>query len=273
MRCHPDYVLIMIGTNDVRAIYKDRWSKKIQRTWKLPQVPSLENYEYNLKQILTDIQDMSPLTTIGVCTLPPMGEDLKSEANELVRKANVIIEKTVNSFDQKCTVVPIYEKFESILEKKPNKKSALSVDYFFPVCFVMSAFFHLLPGFVTWKTLSKPFGHLLLSDALHLNERGAETVNEVIVDWLFKNNIPKAIAAKQWYRKYTTSFFDKSRPSSIGMCNARICPPNQLKLFTHVEITTLLNQLQKNRWVLVLGRPHRHRWSRYRKSSSYPSWS
>lgn len=197
MRCHPDYVLIMIGTNDVRAIYKDRWSKKIQRTWKLPQVPSLENYEYNLKQILTDIQDMSPLTTIGVCTLPPMGEDLKSEANELVRKANVIIEKTVNSFDQKCTVVPIYEKFESILEKKPNKKSALSVDYFFPVCFVMSAFFHLLPGFVTWKTLSKPFGHLLLSDALHLNERGAETVNEVIVDWLFKNNIPKAIAAKQ----------------------------------------------------------------------------
>eukprot|EP00527_Entomoneis_sp_CCMP2396_P002606 CAMPEP_0198140110 /NCGR_PEP_ID=MMETSP1443-20131203/3323_1 /TAXON_ID=186043 /ORGANISM="Entomoneis sp., Strain CCMP2396" /LENGTH=346 /DNA_ID=CAMNT_0043802439 /DNA_START=94 /DNA_END=1134 /DNA_ORIENTATION=+ len=196
MQCHPDYMLIMIGTNDVLAMYKSSWAKSIQSTWSLPRKPSIENFGYNLQAILTDIQEMSVNTTIGVCTLPPVGENLQSEANQWVKKVNVIIEKTVNSCNAKCTIVPIFEQFETILEKKPNKAKALSADYFFPVSVIMCALYHLLPGMVTWNSMSKLFGHLLLSDGVHLNERGRDTVVEVIVDWLLRNNIAKAVAVK-----------------------------------------------------------------------------
>lgn len=196
MNCYPDYVLLLIGTNDVRAMYKPAWAKRMVSTWELPQTPTLENYEYNLREILDFIQETSINTHIGVCTLPPMGENLAAPANDWVRKANVVIEKTVNSYNQKCTVVPLYERFESILEKKPNKQNSWSVDYFFPVAVMMNFLFHLMPGFFTWNSLSKPFGNLLLSDGLHLNDYGSDTVTEVVIEWLLANNIAKSIAVK-----------------------------------------------------------------------------
>mmetsp|Transcript_1794 Transcript_1794/g.4243 ORF Transcript_1794/g.4243 Transcript_1794/m.4243 type:complete len:347 (+) Transcript_1794:69-1109(+) len=196
MNCYPDYVLILIGTNDVRAMYKPSWAKTMVSTWKLPEAPNLKNYEHNLRGIIDFIQEDSINTQIGVCTLPPMGENLEAPANDWVRKANVVIEKTVNSYDQKVSLVPLYEQFESILEKKPNKQKSLSVDYFLPIATAMCGIFYLLPGFFTWNTMSKPFGNLLLSDGLHLNERGKDVLVETVLEWLMNSNIAKTIAVK-----------------------------------------------------------------------------
>lgn len=200
LKCHPDYILILLGTNDVRAMYNKTWNRRLVKTWSLPEPITLQTYENNLKSIIDTIQQHSIQTFIGVCTLPPLGEDLKSTANEYVRKANIIIEKTVNNCNEKCTIVPLYSKMEAILEKKPNKNNkwgSLSVDYYLPLNIIMTTLYTLLPGMISWNTLSKPFGNLLLSDGLHLNDTGRDVVVDTVVEWLLQNNIAKAIAVKR----------------------------------------------------------------------------
>ena len=196
LNCSPDYILIFIGTNDVRAMYSAAWAKQVVRVNALPQVPTLGILEANLKGMIEYIQREQMQTQIGVCTLPPMGEDLTTPANDWVRKANTVIEKTVNGFNEKCTLVPVYNRFESILEKKPNKSRGVKVDNFFAVACYMGMLYHLFAGVFTWDGLSNQFGHLLLSDGLHLNDRGKDIVVDLVVEWLMTNNIAKAIAVK-----------------------------------------------------------------------------
>ncbi|KAL7570194.1 hypothetical protein ACA910_020026 [Epithemia clementina (nom. ined.)] len=196
LNCSPDYILILIGTNDVRAMYKEAWAKQVVKINALPQVPSLENYESNLRAIIDHIQTQQMQTQIGVCTLPPLGEDLSSPANDWVRKVNTVIEKTVNSFNDKCSVVPVFQRFESILEKKPGKGKGISVDHFMVVAFFMNLIYHMLPGMVTWNALSKLVGNILLTDGVHLNDNGKDIIVDLVVEWLMTKNVAKAIAVK-----------------------------------------------------------------------------
>jgi len=193
LNCHPDYILLCIGTNDMLAIYNKAFAKCITSINELPQDPTMQIFEKNLCGILSFIQKSSPLVQIGVCTLPPMGENLKSAANQVIRQANDIIYKVTSSCEDKVTVVPVYEKFEAILEKK--RRGGLPVDLFFPVALFMNPLYHVLP-FFTFNMLSAPFGHSLLSDGLHLNENGRDEMVELVVEWLVKKNIAKAIAVK-----------------------------------------------------------------------------
>jgi lysophospholipase L1-like esterase len=196
--CHPDYILLWIGTNDVRAVYKQSWSKEVVRINDLPLAPTLDGFERNLKGIVDFIRQSSPTVQIGICTLPPMGEDLKSKANAVVRKANDIIERVAGSDGEKTTLIPVFGRLEAILEKKRRSWNTPSVDWFFWISVVMNPLFHVIPFFswCNWNSLSKPFSHAILNDGLHLNEHGRDEVVDLIVDWLLKKNIAKAIAVK-----------------------------------------------------------------------------
>lgn len=195
LSCHPDFVLVMIGTNDMRGVYSKTWGRRIKALNDLPDVPTMESFERNIKGILDFLHKASPLLQIGVCTLPPMGEDLKHKANQVVRDANEIIERVVSQAEGKVTLVPIYANMEAVLEKKAKRFMSLSVDYFFPVLAVLFPIYHFLPIF-SWNTLSSWVGNTLLLDGLHLNEQGRDIVVDAIVQWLVTANVAKAIAVK-----------------------------------------------------------------------------
>jgi acyl-CoA thioesterase-1 len=191
---YPDYMMIMIGTNDVRAMYKKSWGKDISRINTLSQVPTMALLERNLTEILHFIDQSSPNVKIALCTLPPMGEDLKAKSNDLIREANQIIERVGANYGETCTVIPVFSCFEAILEKK--RKGGLPVDAFFPLSIIMNLLFHNLGIFFSWDRLSTMVGNKILTDGLHLNETGAYEVVDQIVDWLVKSNVAKAIAVK-----------------------------------------------------------------------------
>lgn len=195
LSCQPDFILLWIGTNDVRAIYKRAWAREVVSINNLPQKPTMEQLERNLKGILDFIRQSSPMVQIGICTLPPMGEDLKAPANKVVREANELIEKVVAAQGEGCTVIPVFERFESILEKKRRSRNTPPVDYFCYLAFFMNPLYIAVP-FLDWNKLSAPFSHKLLSDGLHLNENGKDEVVGLVVDWLMKKNVAKAIAVK-----------------------------------------------------------------------------
>lgn len=192
--CHPDYIVLWIGTNDVIGIYNKSAGRKIQAMNEQPRELSLEGLERNLKQILSFVHQCSPLIQIGVCTLPPLGENLRSEPNKVVRKANEIIEKVVQDHGNKCTVIPVFQRLETIIEKMPHKSMPSSL---FPVAtLIANAIFHLIPFPLSWNMISMMFGNTVLIDGVHLNERGGDEVVDAITDWLIQTGVAKAIAVK-----------------------------------------------------------------------------
>jgi lysophospholipase L1-like esterase len=195
LNVYPDFIMIMIGTNDVQAMYKPSWCKNVMRINELPEAPTMHVLERNLTGILHFIEEASPKVEIGLCTLPPMGEDLKSAANNLVRKANEVIERVAAAAGEKVTVIPVFAQLESVLEKHRQRWS-LPIDYWTLACGLQNPIYHVLTMFSSWNFLSRPFGFYVMSDGLHLNERGRDVVVDLVVEWLNRKNVAKAIAVK-----------------------------------------------------------------------------
>jgi len=188
IRLKPDFVTIMIGTNDARGHIHEPWANELVYFWKLKvENPfSLENYEKNLEQIVNVLLESTD-AVIAVCSLPPIGENFDSKANQTVIDFNNIIHqvverKRVNKFCDRLYFLDVFqvlrEKCDSSNESEPTKLKMML--YFFVVEFL----YHLLK--VPRKYGSKLFGMSILSDTVHLNENGADEVTEVISQWILK---------------------------------------------------------------------------------------
>jgi lysophospholipase L1-like esterase len=189
--CNPDYVLIMIGSNDVRCFYKPLWSWHEQLVWKLPEAPTLEGLKRHIQEMVRRILDSSSSLEVGLCTLPPMGEDLVHPANVWIKRSNIVIEKIATSNKSRCTLIPIHEAMEkAIRAETTTTRKKPSVDHFVERGIIM-AVARLLFG-LSWNAVSKPSGNVVLAgDSIHLNERGRDIVSDLVVSWLNKKNALK----------------------------------------------------------------------------------
>ncbi|GKY97829.1 hypothetical protein MPSEU_000741000 [Mayamaea pseudoterrestris] len=192
--CYPDFIMIWIGTNDVRAMYCASWGKQVVSMNNLPERPNMATFERNLTGILDFIRKSSPVVKVALCTLPPMGEDLRSGANALIREANEVIERVAKT-DEKCVVIPVFDRLEEYLHKNRRGKRIVPVEMQPLLMLAMAPMYHVARLF-NWNALSAMVGNKLLTDELHLNERGADIVVDLIVQWLLSASVAKAIAVK-----------------------------------------------------------------------------
>ena len=88
--CYPDYILLWIGCNDIHAVANPAFGKYITNVNKLGSTPTMQSYAAEVSGILDFLEQSSPNVKIGLCTLAPLGEDLKSAPNQLIREANEI---------------------------------------------------------------------------------------------------------------------------------------------------------------------------------------
>ena len=86
----PDFITIMIGTNDVNATMSDRNRIRYRSFNHLPAEATLAWYEENLRQIVARLKTETP-ARIALLTLTPIGEDLAHEANEKINRYNEVI--------------------------------------------------------------------------------------------------------------------------------------------------------------------------------------
>jgi lysophospholipase L1-like esterase len=210
LNCHPDFIFIMIGTNDVLCMHHGEKSLVTKHLCNInqlntggpnSQIPTLKTLERNLSGILNHLYQASPRVQIGLATLPPMGENLTCSSNQLVRQANVVIERVAAAYPgpkDNISVIPVYSSLEAKLEKSSRRQLTLSADYFIPVSMWMCFLFYIpvFAGFLTWNTLARVVGNTVLSDGIHLSENGRDVIVELVVDWLNKKNVAKAIAVK-----------------------------------------------------------------------------
>ena len=209
LECHPNYLVILLGTNDVLGMHLPWYGDHLRTAWKLrEEEPSWDRLEKNLSELLQACDEYSKASPkhcdplqVALVTLPPLGEDLTHPANRMVKQANSIILKLVKSsstHQSSCQVevVPLFESMERHLRThetshKDSKLWAFSIDRWYMVAMFMAPFRHILK--LKWTTMSKWFGFELCADPLHLNERGAEILRDLVVKWLLQKNVETMI--------------------------------------------------------------------------------
>lgn len=175
--CNPSYAIILIGTNDVNATLDDSKKKKYIETMNLPREPEKGWYRDNLKEIIKTLRSKTN-AKIAILSLPLIGEEVNSTANNRILEYNNIIKYL--SDEMQLTYLPLYEKqIDYIKDKKITKDACESSD----TLVIKAVAFHYLLG-KSWDQISEMNGFNLTTDCLHFNGKGAGMISDLIGEFL-----------------------------------------------------------------------------------------
>ena len=183
LACKPDIVTIMIGSNDVMASFDKNSGERYKNNNKLPEIPTFERY----KELLPELIDrLKTVPKIAICTLPPVGEYKDSSINNHINKFNEFIRLT--AFDKNITLLPVSDLIWTELD---NRAYPLKNDYdpnIFPIIRrIFGGIFHHYIFKKSWHSISKSKGQWVLFDQIHLNERGAGVVFNLVRKYISSN--------------------------------------------------------------------------------------
>ena len=178
--CRPDVVVVLIGTNDVNALVSEEKLKSYMREQKLPQRPDAAFFRRHLSAVVTRL-GAETKARIGVMSLPPIGEDLTSEANRRIIAYSEIVADVVKK--NGATYLPLREAFWKTLETKPagtrKPRDCAAGNYPITAAVVRR---YLLGR--SWDSISENNGFQVLTDCLHLNSRGAALVADMAAGFI-----------------------------------------------------------------------------------------
>jgi len=170
INCSPDIIILMIGSNDAMASFNKKSGERYKSNNKLPEIPTFENYQKLLLQILDRVNGISK---IALCTLPPIGENKDSAINEHLRKFNDFIELTANN--KNITLIPVSKLLWDDLSKRTYPiKSDYDPNSLPIIRRIYGGMVHHYIFKKPWDEIAKTKGQWLLFDQIHLGERAAK---------------------------------------------------------------------------------------------------
>lgn len=197
LKLKPKVVTLMIGSNDTKALAVPNCGIDSKHRMNLPQIPTLDFFEKNLKEVLQLLYNgLSSNSEIYVCSIPPLGEDVDSRYNAIhVTRANQLIQKLIETIttsrmgkssangkhsknNPSIHYVPIFEKCSQVLRYHASlrHKKLVSFEKWSLRRTVLTSILHYTFG-ISWNTLgSMLYGYYITVEGLHLNDRGAEIV-------------------------------------------------------------------------------------------------
>ncbi|MCF2144052.1 MAG: GDSL-type esterase/lipase family protein [Candidatus Heimdallarchaeota archaeon] len=176
-RLQPDYVIILIGTNDVNWEFYTRHHKRLWKRLHLPEQPTKQSYEENLTRIVKELKEKAATAKIALCSLPILGEDETHPAFQEAITYSKIIAKVAKQ--EGVAYLPVNEEMIAYLRQYPSKSK---FDY--SIRLVERAIYQRYVRKQDLDEISKKFGFSLLTDQIHLNSKGAEIVANLVCDFL-----------------------------------------------------------------------------------------
>ncbi len=174
---HPDFVIILVGTNDVTATLSPTLARISRMTRRFPQPPSPKFYQDNILRIVRRLKEQTS-AKIALISLPVLGEDLESISNQRVREYNALLKEI--ACREKVSYLPVYERQEEYLRKaqqgsgRPYEGGMLSMK-------ALIRHFLLRQSF---DEISMNNHFLLMTDGIHMNSRGATFITDEIKSFL-----------------------------------------------------------------------------------------
>lgn len=169
--CRPDVVTLLVGTNDINARLDATWERRYRSDQKLPVSPTLEYYLENVDAIVTRLQAETSARVVLI-EIPLLGEDLSGRMNGLVREYNAALQALTARRGLEC--LPLYGRMVELLP--PDHRPPPYVGNIGAI--VQAGMWSMLGR--SWNTIAERNGLLLLTDHIHLNDRAADLLAELI---------------------------------------------------------------------------------------------
>jgi lysophospholipase L1-like esterase len=121
---HPDYVVILLGENDVMAVISKKVAGYVRLTKHLPSQPSPEWYRENISAILRRLKHETS-ARIALCSLIPVGEapdaasPFQVEANRRIEEYCLILKGIAR--EEAVSYVPFYERMHDLILASPGR--------------------------------------------------------------------------------------------------------------------------------------------------------
>ena len=166
----------MIGSNDAMASFNSKSGERYKRNNNLREIPTFQSYK---KLLLELIDKLRSVDKIFLCTLPPIGENKDSKVNHHINKYNNFIRKTAQ---ERClSILPVSESFWSDLALREFKFTNDYNPNSFPLMRrIYGGVMHHYIFKQPWDKIAKSKGQWLLFDQIHLGERAASIVFNLV---------------------------------------------------------------------------------------------
>lgn len=172
----PDVVTLQVGTNDVLAALDPRHAALARRRKRVPRTPTLDWYRECLDAVLGRLRAGTP-ARLAVLDLPPLGEDLASEANRRVDAHAAVLREVAAA--HAVPVLPLHERLLAMLppgHRPPPWTGGVAG-------LLQATFTHLLLR-RSLDEIGRRNGLAMLSDHVHLTERSAAVVADLVGEFL-----------------------------------------------------------------------------------------
>lgn len=178
INCEPDFVTIMIGTNDANAATSETEAESYVKRMDLPQMPDQTWYRNVLQEIVTRLQK-GTTAKIALISIPPIGEDPDHFALQLSSEYSKSIEEVASLTG--VTYLPFHEKIIEILKGKSGNPT-----YPFEKANI-GMIIAVLKRYILrkdWDSIGESAGFQLHIDYLHLNTKAASMLTDLIEEFI-----------------------------------------------------------------------------------------
>jgi lysophospholipase L1-like esterase len=176
----PDFIIILVGTNDVIGALVPKMANWYRRAKKLPILPTEQWYRDNMLKIVQYLKE-NTRAKIALASLPVLGENLMSTFNKTISAYNVHLKGI--AIQEQIGYLPVHERQEEYLTRtQPAGRDFESGGRLTRGLLIRH---YLLRQ--SFDTISKRYGYVLVTDGLHMNSRGAYFIVEEIESFLLTN--------------------------------------------------------------------------------------
>lgn len=174
----PQFVTVMVGTNDVIASLSPYAALFYYAIKRLPRWPSMEWSINSLRKVVWRLKRETN-AVIGIASIPPLGENLNTFPNQRVRAYNAAVQELADSED--LAYLPVFERMTTALGTAGGREYQTNP-------FILGEL--MLKHYVfreSFDSFARRKGFQLLTDGVHLNERAAGLVTSEIEQFILRS--------------------------------------------------------------------------------------
>jgi len=176
--CNPDYITILIGTNDAMGSQTKELGEDYKKRKQLPQLPDINWFENNYDSIVSRLKKHTN-AKIGIISLPWIGEQTDSDIMKIVKNYNQIIIDLTKKYD--LTLIPLFDSLSDIIKNSESEPYRTDGARYRRI--IRANFLYYVFG-ISWENIGKKYGLKSMCDHIHLNEPAGKRLENLVYDFI-----------------------------------------------------------------------------------------
>jgi len=182
---NPDYITILIGTNDAIGSQNIKHIQDYYVSTKgLPRLPHIDWYRSELERFITTVTVQTD-AKIAISTLPWLGEQSNAEIITVVKDHNDIIRSLSKKYN--LTLIDLFKNFEDSIDS--NNSVPYTTTEWRRIRGLRAVILHYVFGW-SWNRTGKKYRLKLLCDHIHLNEKSGAIFQKLMEDFINEVSTP-----------------------------------------------------------------------------------